>query len=98
MRKFTVLYIIVLLIIVLPSQILMVRSKALYPSHDGLTHIQRIEEFHANIIRGQIPPRITYYLNEGIGYPMFVANYQLPYYMSEIFMLITNNPVFSFKA
>src|SRR3989344_5974446 len=98
MRKFTVFYIILLLIVILPSQILMIRSKALYPSHDGLIHIQRIEEFHANIIRGHVPPRITYYLNEGIGFPMFVVNYQLPYYMSEIFMLITSDPVFSLKA
>ena len=98
MRKFTVFYIILLLIIVLPSQTLMVRSKAFYPSHDGLIHIQRIEEFHASIIHGQVPPRITYYLNEGIGYPMFVANYQLPYYFAEIFMLITSDPVFSFKT
>src|SRR3990167_4910351 len=84
MRKFTVFYIILLLIIVLPSQTLMVRSKAFYPSHDGLIHIQRIEEFHASIIHGQVPPRIT--------------NYQLPYYFAEIFMLITSDPVFSFKT
>lgn len=90
------LYIVILFFLVLPSQFLMLQKK-LYPSHDGLYHIGRISEFHSAILEGQFPPRLAPYLLNGIGYPLFVVNYQLPYYLSEIVLLLSSKPELAYK-
>ena len=89
-------YLIFLLFILLPSQTLMLNEK-LYPSHDGLFHIRRIEQFHQALLEGQVPPRLAPSLVGGAGYPLFIVNYQTPYYLSAIFMQSDGNPVKSFK-
>ncbi|MDP2632572.1 MAG: 6-pyruvoyl-tetrahydropterin synthase-related protein [Candidatus Curtissbacteria bacterium] len=81
----------------MPGLVLLVKTKEIYPSHDGLFHVQRINEFNESISRGLFPPRIAPILYDSIGYPLFVANYQLPYYISFIPMSLTNDPIFSYK-
>lgn len=81
----------------LPGLLLIVKSKEIYPSHDGLYHIQRIDQFNKSIEDGQVPPRLAPSLNNSIGYPIFVANYQLPYYLSFLPAKVFSSPVFSFK-
>jgi len=91
------LYVTILLCLLLPAQILMLK-KPIYPSHDALYHIERINQFHQSLTLGQIPPRLAPTIINGLGYPLFVVNYQLPYYFAEIFMFPTQNPIFAFKA
>ena len=70
----------------------------IYNAYDALTHIERINEFHTAVLNGQIPPRLAPTIVHGNGYPLFVVNYQLPYYFTEFFMVIKNDPVSAFKA
>ena len=90
-------YLIIFLILLLPSQYLLLASP-IFPSHDGLYHIARIDQFHQSIDLGQVPPRLAPTILNGIGYPLFVVNYQLPYYLAEIFMQISNNSTLAFKS
>lgn len=89
--------ILVLLTLLIPSQVLFFKG-GIYPSQDALYHIGRIDQFHQAVTFGQIPPRIAPTLLDGIGYPLFIANYQLPFYFTEIFMQLTGNAVFAFKS
>lgn len=88
---------ILLLVIIIPSQLLMLKFP-IYPSQDGLYHVARIEQFDQSIRLGKVPPRLAPSLYGGIGYPLFVVNYQLPYYMAEPFMLFLKNSYVSFKV
>lgn len=81
----------------MPSQALILKEE-LFPSHDGLYHILRIEEFHQSIVGLNIPPRLAPGLYGGIGYPLFVVNYQIPYYLTEVFLLFSNNSAFAYKG
>lgn len=90
-------FITILCLLLLPSQYL-ITKKTLYPSHDGLYHIARISEYHKSIISGQFPPRLAPDILGGIGYPLFVVNYHLPYLFAEPFMLILNDAQFAYKA
>lgn len=72
-------------------------QKPIYPSHDGLYHIARIKEFNSALNAGQFPPRLAPTILNSIGYPLFVANYQLPYYFAQIILIAINDPTFSFK-
>lgn len=87
----------ILLILILPGLFLLLK-KDLYPSHDGLYHIGRIKEFHMALMERQVPPRLAPQLLDGAAYPLFVVNYQLPYYFAEFFQLATNNAVVAYKA
>jgi len=80
-RRVDFFFIVVLLFLLLPANFLIFKS-GIYPSHDGLLHIQRIGEFYQALSLGQIPARIAPGLNQGIGVPLFIANYQLPYYLA----------------
>lgn len=93
----TFISLIVLLFLLLPSLFVITKGN-LYPSHDGLFHVARIDQFHKSILYGQFPPRLAPTILNGQGYPLFIVNYQLPYYFAEIFMLFGNNPVFAFKS
>lgn len=89
---------VILLLLLLPSQFLMVKNKDIYPSHDGLIHIERIKEYSMNLKSGMIPPRVAPTLSGKIAYPLFVANYQLPYFFASIFYLSTNDAFFAIKS
>lgn len=93
----TLQFIVILLVMILPALYLMVKLP-LYPSHDGLFHIERINDFHLALISGQFPVRIMPNIAGKIGYPLFVVNYHLPYYFAEIFMFTINNPIIAFKS
>lgn len=69
-----------------------------YRSLDGLIHTQRIIQFHQALSLGQFPVRLAPSIMDEVGYPLFVVNYQLPYYAAEIFMLVNQNPVLAYKA
>ena len=97
LKNKTFIAIVCLLILLLPALKLMLMSP-IYPSHDGLIHAERIRQFHLAIIDGQIPPRLAPTYAEGIGFPMFVVNYQLPYYLAEILMLVFGNPFVALKG
>ncbi len=89
--------IVLLLLLLLPALYLMVRLP-IYNSYDALTHIARISEFHQALLLGSFPPRIAPTIIGSIGYPLFIVNYQLPYFFAEIFMVFFNNQLLSFKA
>lgn len=86
--------ILLLALLLAPSQFLMFSN---YKSLDGAIHSMRIKEFHIAIENGQIPPRLAPTLIESIGYPLFTVNYQLPYYIAEPIMALTNNAQFTYK-
>jgi len=53
-----------------------------YTSHDGETHVARIAQYYQAITDGQIPPRWAKTLNGGLGSPIFVYIYPLPYLLA----------------
>ncbi len=67
-------------------------------SHDGLYHIVRLEQFHESLLSGQFPVRWAPTLLNGLGYPLFVVNYNLPYYVAELFHLYGLSLFSSLKA
>jgi len=52
--------------------------------HDSNPHIARMIAYHQNFIDGQFPPSWAKEVLGGIGSPVLLLNYQLPYYFSEI--------------
>src|SRR3989344_9412018 len=93
-RKWAIIF---LTLILLPALYLMVKEP-IYNSYDSLTHIARISEYHNAILESQFPPRIAPSVIDGIGYPLFVVNYHLPYIFCEIFMFLFNDARLAFKA
>lgn len=59
-----------------------------FQSHDALYHVVRLDQFHKSFISGQIPVRWAPDLLNGLGYPLFIVNYHLPYYLAEAFHLL----------
>lgn len=93
--KKNILYLLILLFLLLPSQYIMLTG---YKSLDGKIHSARIDQFHQAVILKQIPVRLAPTLIDNIGYPLFIVNYQLPYYLAELFMQINNDSEFAYKA
>lgn len=50
-----------------------------YTSHDGITHTARIAQYYKALKDGQLPPRFADSFYNGIGSPIFVYIYPLPY-------------------
>ena len=59
-----------------------------FQSHDALYHVVRLDQFHKALSSGQLPVRWAPDLLNGLGYPLFVVNYHLPYYLAEVFHLL----------
>ena len=59
-----------------------------FRSHDAFYHVIRLSQFHQALIAGQFPVRWAPTLLNGIGYPLFVVGYKLPYYIAELFHLL----------
>lgn len=55
-----------------------------YAAHDAVWHIARFWQFHLSLESGQFPVRWAPTLFYGLGYPAFVVNFHLPYYLMEI--------------
>jgi hypothetical protein len=58
-----------------------------FVTHDALYHVVRLDQFHKALISGQFPVRWAPDLLNGLGYPLFIVNYHLPYYLAEAFHL-----------
>lgn len=54
-------------------------------SHDGDGHVARIGAYHKAFQDSQIPPRWAGDLNFRFGTPVFIFNYQFPYYVATVF-------------
>lgn len=91
----TFIYVVILIVLLLPSQWLMLKG---YKSLDGRIHSARIQQFHEALSNGQFPPRLAPSILQGIGYPLYVVNYQIPYYFAEPFLRIKNDPTFAYKS
>lgn len=59
----------------------------MFESHDGTYHIIRIGQMYDDLKAGQIPARWASSAYYGLGQPVFVANFQLPYYLGAFFHL-----------
>lgn len=73
-------------------------TPGLYTSHDGSTHVQRIVEFHRALNDGQFPPRWGGQFFDGLGSPVMILNYQLPYFVADANVRLGMSYVDSFKA
>lgn len=68
-----------------------------YTSHDGETHTARIAQYYQAIADGQYPPRFAGSLYGGLGSPIFVYIYPLPYFLGSSLHLLGFSFVSSFK-
>ena len=55
-----------------------------YTSHDGYTHTARIAQYVNALRDWQIPPRWAGTFNGGLGSPIFVFSYPLPYFVGSL--------------
>ena len=69
-----------------------------YTSHDGEHQLARLFIFEQGLRDGQIPVRYNRQLYGGIGYPLFVFTYRLPFYMGEAFRLVGFSVADSIKS
>lgn len=72
-------------------------SSGYFVTHDSAIHILRIEQFHRSFSSGQIPVRFAPDLLQGAGYPLFIINYHLPYYLAEIFLQLGFSSIDSYR-
>jgi len=73
-------------------------SHEFFQSHDGFFHVLRLSEFHQSLFDGQFPVRWAPNLLSGLGYPLFIINYHLPYYLAELFYIFGFSLFSSIKA
>ena len=72
-------------------------TPGLHKTHDSISHIVRILSFQKALDDGQIIPRWAPYLFEGIGSPVLILNYLLPYFFSSAVHGIGFSFIDSFK-
>ena len=58
-----------------------------YTSHDGWHQVARLYHYDQAIRAGQFPPRYSFNLLYGFGYPLFTFSYHLPWLFAEPFIL-----------
>ena len=68
-----------------------------YTSHDGETHTVRIAQYYLALKDGQVPPRFATSLYQGLGSPIFVYIYPLPYILGSLLHFLSLSFVDSFK-
>lgn len=66
-------------------------------SHDGELHVVRIWQMYKGLKDGQIPVRWADTVSYGLGSPIFVVNFQLPYYLGAILYFLGFTLADSFK-
>ena len=66
-------------------------------THDGLVHLPRMGAYFKALTDGQMPVRWAGDLNFGYGMPLFNFIYQLPYFISSVFLFLGFGLVNSFK-
>lgn len=69
----------------------------LFHTHDGVVHLARIAAYKKALSDFEFPVRWAGDLNYGYGMPLFNFIYQLPYFVSSIFIFVGSGLVFSFK-
>ncbi len=69
----------------------------LFTSHDSESHVTRIIAFDEALKDGQFPPRWASRYFGGIGSPVLMLNYQLPYFIAEFFLIVTGSPYDAYK-
>ena len=67
-------------------------------THDGFVHLARIGAYFKALEDGQIPVRWAGDLNYGYGLPLFNFIYQVPYFISSIFIFLGLGLVNAFKV
>jgi len=87
----------ILVLISLLPVISMFRS-GIYESGDFTIHIYRSIEFYRSLSEGHILPSWAAGLNETYGYPLFIFNYTLPYYLICLFHFLGLSFVSSLKV
>lgn len=85
-----------LIIISIPA-LLSLSTSGFYTSHDGETHTARIAQYFLALKDGQIPPRFAPSLYNGLGSPIFVYIYPLPYALGSLVHSFGASYVNSFK-
>ncbi len=63
-------------------------TPGLFTSHDGEAHITRLLQFHQALNDGQFPPRWAAGFFGGIGSPVLMLNYHLPYFVADMFVRV----------
>lgn len=71
--------------------------KGVYESGDFTIHIYRSIEFYRSLQEGNILPSWAGGLNAGYGYPLFIFNYPLPYFVISFFHFIGFSFIASMK-
>ncbi len=61
--------------------------KGYFSTDDGEWAVVRLTEMVRELRDYQFPPRWSYYLNHGYGYPLFLFTYPLPFYAGSIIRL-----------
>jgi len=72
-----------LLLLMLPT--ISIFRKGVYESGDFMIHIYRSIEFYRSLSEGNLIPSWAGGLNATYGYPLFIFNYPLPYYLISFF-------------
>src|SRR3989344_4862571 len=72
-------------------------TSGFYTSHDGETHTARIAQYYEALKDGQIPPRVAGAFYNGLGSPIFVYIYPLPYLLGSAIHFLGFSYVNSFK-
>lgn len=88
--------ILLLLVLTLPATWALLRP-GFFPSHDGEWMVIRLSAFHQALADGQFPVRWSIRLNHGFGYPVLNFLYPLPFYLGEVFYLVTHSFVAATK-
>lgn len=83
MKKSGILVLLVIIILTLPAYRALLKP-GLITGHDIEDHLVRLIEFDRALNDGQFPIRWAGRINFGLGYPFFVFNYPLTYYLTEI--------------
>lgn len=69
-----------------------------YTSHDGETHAARIAQYYLALTDFQIPPRFATTFYQGLGSPIFVYIYPLPYLLGSLIHIVGITYVDTFKT
>lgn len=92
-EKFVLLAILIILLPALSGFL----KPGFYAAHDAVWHISRFWQFHLSLESGQFPVRWAPTLYFGLGYPTFIVNFHLPYYLMELIYRLGFGPVDTFK-
>lgn len=89
MRKFLILIFATIAIVLITSFFMRdLAIPGLPKLHDSNPHISRAIAYHTALLDGQFPPMWAKEVLGGIGSPVMMLNYQLPYMIGEIWHLI----------